>query len=136
MHKLNHSVSFGDCDPAGIVYYPNVYAWFDRTFHDWLRHFGGHAELSRKLGAVGIGVMETSARFRRPMHDGDVLSLTLSIEKWSRKSLQLAYEGRVGSMVAVTGTEVRGLFKRGDNGMVAAELDALREIMDGNEQRR
>lgn len=136
MHELDHPVSFGDCDPAGIVYYPNVYAWFDRTFHDWLRHIGSHAELCRKLGAVGIGVMETSARFRRPMRDGDVLSLTLSIEKWNRKCLQLAYEGRVGDLVAVTGTEVRGLFKRCDNGMVAAELDALREIVDGNEQRR
>ncbi|MCT7374622.1 acyl-CoA thioesterase [Chelativorans salis] len=134
-HSLDYSVSFGDCDPAGIVFYPNVYAWFDRTFHEWLWQFGGHEALCQRLEALGLGLMEASAQFRRPMRNGDLLSLTLSVEEWGRKTLQLAYEGRVGGQLAVVGTEVRGLFKLGDTGMVAAEIEALRGIVEANGQR-
>ncbi|MCX2721179.1 acyl-CoA thioesterase [Roseibium salinum] len=132
MHLLDYPVTFGDCDPAGIVFYPNVYAWFDRTFHDWLRRFGGHEALCRELGAVGLGLLEANARFRRPMRDGDIVSLTLSIESWGRKALHLSYEGRVGDNMTVAGTEVRGLFKPSGDGMVAGELDALRKLVEGD----
>ena len=127
-------IEWGDCDPAGIVFYPNNYAWFDRTFHDWLRRFGGHAVLCEKLAAVGIGLMEASARFHTPMRDGDVLTLTLSIREWERKCLHLAYEGRVGERLAVSGMEVRGLFKRNGAAMVAADMEALRNLVDGNDR--
>ena len=129
MHHLDCAVSFGDCDPAGIVFYPNVYRWFDRAFHDWLRGFGGHAALCGQFGAVGMGVMEASARFQRPLRDGDMLTVSLRVEEWGRKTLRLGYDVRVGEDTAVVGTEVRGLFKHGDKGMVAAELHALREVI-------
>ena len=35
-HSLSVGVSFGDCDPAGIVFYPNFFRWFDRCFHHFL----------------------------------------------------------------------------------------------------
>ena len=129
-HDLEYSVSFGDCDPAGIVFYPNVYAWFDRTFHDWLRQFGGHRALCDKLGATGLGLFEASARFHRPMRDGDRLSLQLTVKEWGRKSVHLAYEGRVAGDVTLVGSEVRGLFKSAGGAMVAAEIDVLRELVE------
>jgi 4-hydroxybenzoyl-CoA thioesterase len=135
-HSVDYSISFGDCDPAGIVFYPHVYAWFDRTFHDWLRRYGGHGAICETLGAIGLGLMEASAQFRRPMRDGDVLTLTLSVEEWGRKTLRLSYEGRVGGHVTVVGNELRALFKRTDNGMVAAEVEALRRMVEGDGQGR
>jgi 4-hydroxybenzoyl-CoA thioesterase len=27
------TVDWGDCDPAGIVFYPRYFAWFDRAAH-------------------------------------------------------------------------------------------------------
>lgn len=133
MHLLEYPVSFGDCDPAGIVFYPHVYAWFDRTFHDWLRRYGGHEEVCRKLSAQGLGLMEASARFRRPMRDGDILAITIAIEKWGRKTMHIAYEVCVDGQIAVAGTEVRGLFKRDGAAIVAADIEALRELVNGHE---
>jgi acyl-CoA thioesterase FadM len=78
--------------------------------------------------------MEASAKFRRPMRDGDVLSLTLAIEEWGRKTLRLSYEGRVDGHITVIGTEVRGLFKRSDMGIVAGEMTVLRSMVDGDGQ--
>ncbi|PDT38172.1 4-hydroxybenzoyl-CoA thioesterase [Rhizobium sp. M10] len=128
-HVLEYSVSFGDCDPAGIVFYPRTYAWFDRAFHDWLRNFGGHGKICQTLGAVGIGLLEAKAQFRRPMRDGDRLRIALSIEEWGRKTLRLGYEITVAGEVAAVGGELRGLFKPAGDAIVASEIEVLRQLL-------
>lgn len=133
-HSVSLRVSFGDCDPAGIAYYPNILGWLDRAFHDWLRRFGGHAALCRRLDAVGIGLMDVSARFLRPIADGDLLAVELTVEEWREKSLRLAYEIRCEGALMACGQETRGLFARGTAGMMAARLDPLRRILEGHEK--
>jgi 4-hydroxybenzoyl-CoA thioesterase len=125
VHTWSQPVTFGDCDPAGIVFYPNFLAWFDRTFHDWLRKFGGHAKICDALGAVGLGLMEVNAKFRAPLRDGDTLDLQLSIEAWDRKALRLSYVGAVNGKTAVLGLEARGLFKTAPTGIMAADMQHL-----------
>lgn len=134
-HRHNLRVSFGDCDPAGIVFYPNIFAWFDRSFHDWLRSFGGHAALCDRLDAMGIGLMDVSARFRRPMGDGDEITVSLTVDAWQDRSLTLAYEIHRAGVLAVAGRETRGLFVRSETGMIAAEIGDLRKIMEDNGDR-
>jgi 4-hydroxybenzoyl-CoA thioesterase len=132
VHKWSQPVTFGDCDPAGIVFYPNFFAWFDRTFHDWLRKFGGHAAICSSLGALGLGLMEVNAKFRAPLRDGDTLDLKLSIEAWDRKALRLTYEGDVNGKSAVVGSEVRGLFKTSLTGIMAADMQELRAYLESH----
>jgi 4-hydroxybenzoyl-CoA thioesterase len=130
VHTWSQPVTFGDCDPAGIVFYPNFFAWFDRTFHDWLRNFGGHARICRDLGAVGLGLMEVNAKFRAPLRDGDTLDIHLSIEAWDRKALRLSFEGQVKDKTAVLGSEARGLFKTAPTGIIAADMQDLRVYLE------
>ena len=130
VHVLEYAVSFGDCDPAGIVFYPRIYGWFDRAFHDWLRRFGGHGKICQTLSATGIGLMEASAQFRRPMRDGDRLRVALSIEEWGRKTFRLSYEITVEGTVMAVGSEVRGLFKASGDAIVAGEMGELRKLLD------
>lgn len=132
VHVLEYPVSFGDCDPAGIVFYPRIYAWFDRAFHDWLRTFGGHATICKTIGVVGIGLMEAKAQFRKPLRDGDLLRITVSIEEWGRKTLRLGYEITIDGALAVVGSETRGLFKPAGDAMVAGDIEALRKLLDQN----
>jgi 4-hydroxybenzoyl-CoA thioesterase len=132
VHRWSQPVTFGDCDPAGIVFYPNFFAWFDRTFHDWLRNFGGHAKICNALGAVGLGLMEVSAKFRAPLRDGDTLHLHLSVEAWDRKALRLSFEGQVNGKTAVLGSEVRGLFKTAPTGIMAADMQDLRAYLESH----
>ena len=133
-HRFSTRVSFGDCDPAGIVFYPNILAWLDRTFHDWLWAFGGHDALCEQLGALGIGLMDVSARFRRPAKNGDILTIDLAVEEWREKAVRLAYEVRSGEQLIATGCETRGLFARGETGMIAAKIAPLRNIIDCHEE--
>lgn len=130
---LTRDISFGDCDPAGIVFYPNVFRWMDAAFHSLLRRFGGHAALCERLGAVGLGLVDASAQFRHPMCDGDRLDVRIAIGEWSRRAFVCSYEGRVGGAPTFTGREVRCLFTPTDNGIVAADLSQLRALMDAQD---
>ncbi|MCR9121652.1 MAG: acyl-CoA thioesterase [Phyllobacteriaceae bacterium] len=130
IHRFPVRVSFGDCDPAGIAYYPNILSWLDRAFHDWLWGFSGHDALCHKLDAVGIGLMDVSAKFVRPIRNGDDLTVTLTIERWQAKALVLAYEIRAGDRLMATGRETRGLFAKAKAGMIAADMQTLRAILE------
>jgi 4-hydroxybenzoyl-CoA thioesterase len=129
VHRWSQPITFGDCDPAGIVFYPNYFAWFDRTFHDWLRQFGGHTNICTSLGSLGLGLMEVSAKFRAPCKDGDTLDLHLTIEAWDRKALRLSYEGQIAGRTAVIGQEVRGLFKTSPTGIMAGDMQELKAYL-------
>ena len=129
---LDVPVSFGHCDPAGIVFYPNYFRWFDRCFHSFLQaRAGGHKALCAALPARGIGLMDVGANFPSPAQEGDVIALDLSLDRWGNKSLRLGYEGRVDGRVVVQGHEVRGLFHDVDGRMRAGEMAPLRAALEG-----
>tara|TARA_R110000787_G_scaffold36875_7_gene93979 strand:- start:677 stop:1075 length:399 start_codon:yes stop_codon:yes gene_type:complete len=127
---LTYRISFGDCDPAGIAFYPNSFRWMDSAFHLMLHPLGGHAALCKKLGAVGLGLVNASAQFRHPMRDGDLLELQATIAEWSRRSLTLVYEGQVGKTRTFTGSETRCLFTQTETGIVASDLAQLRALLE------
>lgn len=129
---LIRDISFGDCDPAGIVFYPNVFRWMDAAFHELLRPHGGHATLCDTLGMVGLGLVDASVQFRHPMRDGDRLHLHVSVDSWSRRSLTARHEGRVNDRTTFVGQEVRCLFRHGDTGMTAADLAPFRALLEGD----
>ncbi|MCB1406262.1 MAG: acyl-CoA thioesterase [Rhodobacteraceae bacterium] len=126
LYHYAHRVSFGDCDPAGIAYYPNIFKWVDTTFHDFLRQFGGHRTLCAEFGATGMGLMEAQARFRSPLQDGDALDVRITALDWGHRSLTLSYQGHVGERLAFEATETRGIFVERDGRLTAAPMAALR----------
>lgn len=130
LHTTRFNVSFGDCDPAGIVYYPNMFRWVDATYHDFLRCFGGHKAICARLGAVGTGLMDVQAQFRTPLNDGDELAVNLVELDWQNKALTLRYQGKVGERLAYEATETRGMFiPREGGGIRAGEMAGLRDII-------
>ena len=130
---LEVSISFGHCDPAGIVFYPNYFRWFDRCFHTFLlQRAGGHRLLCEKLQAKGIGLMDLQANFTSPAMDGDLMALTLSIDEWRDKVLLLSYEGRIGDRVVVQGHEKRGLFQMRDGRLRAGKMAPLRALLEAD----
>ena len=133
---LNYDITFGDCDPAGIVFYPNTFRWMDAAFHNFLRPAGGHAKLCQKLHSVGIGLIDASAQFRFPMRDGDALEIRSYVSDWSPKTMTLAYERNVGDMLTFKGKEVRCLFMQTEQGIVTGELSELRGILEAMNERK
>lgn len=124
-------VSFGDCDPAGIVFYPNYFRWTDALFHLFLdTKAGGHARLCKDIGAVGLGLMSVEMSFRSPVAPGQTLSVRLDRLDWQNKALTLHYSGHVGGRSAYQATETRGVFILEDGRMRAGTTDVLRNRLD------
>lgn len=124
---LQVPISFGHCDPAGIVFYPNYYRWFDRCFHSYLKEtVGGHRAFCAELGAIGMGLMDTGATFPSPGQDGDDMALEMTLAEWGRKTLRLTYRGLVQDRCVVEGFEVRGLFLRADGRLRAGDMAPVR----------
>lgn len=118
-------VSFGDCDPAGIVFYPNYFRWTDALFHLFLdAKAGGHATLCSDIGAIGIGLMSVEMSFRSPVQPGQTLELRLEGLDWQDNALTLSYSGHVADKLAFRATETRGVFIR-QNGRMRADTTLL-----------
>ncbi len=88
-------VGWGDCDPAGIVYFPRFFEKFHEAMERW---FGDALEqpydgliLGRKLGLPSV---HTEADFRTPCRFGDALVVELRVARLGRTSLELAYRVR------------------------------------------
>lgn len=129
--SMDIQISFGHCDPAGIVFYPNYFRWFDRCFHTYLQKTaGGHRRLCNVLDAKGIGLMDVHANFVSPAMDGDMMTLDLSILDWGNKSLTLGYLGRIGTRAVLEGTELRSMFVMRDGRLRAGEMAPLRALLD------
>ena len=110
-HLRRIEVGWGDCDPAGIVFYPNFYRWFDACSHALLIARGiDHRDLHARFGIIGCGLIDTGARFTAPARYDDVLEATSHIAKLTSRTFTVEHVLRRGETQICTGHEVRGCF--------------------------
>jgi 4-hydroxybenzoyl-CoA thioesterase len=101
-------VKFGDCDPAGIVYYPNFYRWFDEGVHAAARACGWSWErTSSEFGWLGLPLAEAGASFRRPVGPGDRLVLETRLAALEERRLVFGHRIRRGDILICEGFERR-----------------------------
>lgn len=108
---INHyplHIEWGDCDAAGIVFYPRYFAWFDAaTFHLFARTGRSMRALWEKHGSVGTPLVDVSARFIIPSRWGDDLVCELGVSEWGQSSFTVQHRLLKGGKLAVEGTEKR-----------------------------
>ena len=122
-NEVEIQVSWGDCDAAGIIFYPNYFRWFDECTQALLRSVGvGQRSLRDEFGIVGTAAVDASARFTAPVSYGDVLRATSFVERWGTSSFTVYHRfDREAEVMAVEGREVRIWAKRGADGRLRAE---------------
>ncbi len=112
IHRL--TVHWGDCDPAGIVFFPNFNKWMDESS---LAFFAAcrlppWRELERSRGIVGTPLLEIHTRFYRPATYGDEIEIHTCVEHWAAKTFRHRHVIRRGDTVLNEGTEVRAFVIR------------------------
>lgn len=123
-------ISFGDCDPAGIVYYPNYFRWMDETFQAYLaERADGHKALCERLQSRGFGLMEATLAFRSPGVEGQTITYALTEIIWSARSFELTYRATDGDRLLLEGRERRGVFVDRDGRLAAGEVAPLRDLL-------
>lgn len=90
------AVEFGDCDPAGIAFYPNFFRWYDASARHFFTTCGvpPWRELEREHGIVGTPALEVTSRYHSPVTYGDLLTVATWIDEWRGKSFVLRHEIR------------------------------------------
>ena len=79
-HAIEHKVRWSEVDPAGIVFYPRFFEWFDLATEALFDSLGlPWVEIFPKYRVVGVPIVESGARFTSPVRYGD----HVRIRTWS-----------------------------------------------------
>lgn len=85
---LWRQIRFGECDPAGIVYYPRYVNMFHEITEDWWQ-WGLGIELNDMIKAgLGWPMVSLESDFRRPAYAGEFVRFELSIARIGKASLK------------------------------------------------
>jgi 4-hydroxybenzoyl-CoA thioesterase len=85
-------IPFGDCDPAGILYYPRYFDLFHRTMEAWFDGPVGvpYASFIRDHG-YGVPTVHAEADYLHPTAFGEIVTVALSVDGWGTSSIRFAY---------------------------------------------
>ena len=86
-------VEFGDCDPAGIVWFPNFFRWIDAASRNFFTQCGvpRWETTTRTLGVIGTPLVDTHSRFLKTASYGDTLAVHVTVKEWRDKSFVQTY---------------------------------------------
>ena len=94
-------IRFSDCDPAGIVFYPQYFVLLNGVVEDW---FDGPLGLGYQRTImqrrIGLPTVHLEAQFEQVSRFGDDVAFTVDVHRLGRRSftLDLACRGRVGEL--------------------------------------
>ena len=84
-------VRFSDCDPAGIVFFPNYLVMLNGVVEDWWQHLGLPWTDTIGKRRMGTPVAHLDSHFLAPSSYGDTLRFELRVAALGRSSLNLEH---------------------------------------------
>lgn len=108
-HTRQVEIEFGDCDPAGIVYFPNYFRMFDGSTAYLFEAALGMKKIAwiKRFGILGIPVIDTGAKFTKPSRFGDVVTITSTITEFKRSSFIVSHQLFNAGELAIEAHETR-----------------------------
>lgn len=107
-NTLRRRVEWGDCDPAGIVFNPQFFRWFDHGTAMLYEAAGWpKPEMLERFGALGCPLVETHAKFLAPCRHGDDVDITSEVAEVKNRSFDIRHTLSRQGTVCVEGFETR-----------------------------
>jgi 4-hydroxybenzoyl-CoA thioesterase len=107
-HTGKISVEWGDCDPAGIVWYPRYFEWFDAATTALFTAAGvSNGVMHKAYRIVGIPMVDTHAKFFIPSKFEDELIVESTVTEFRRSSFDVHHRMLKNGQLAVEGFETR-----------------------------
>ena len=102
-------IEWGDCDPAGIVFYPRYFEMFDHSTTLLIESMLGmrKRELYETYGFAGYPMVENRARFLKPTRFGDDVVIETRLAAVGRASFEVTHRLTLAGEAAVEGFEKR-----------------------------
>ena len=110
-------IEWGDCDPAGIIFYPRYFAMFDHSTTMLISAASGvsKAELLQTYEFDGHPLVDTQAKFLTPSRFGDDVIIQSAFARVGRSSFDIRHQIRRNGLVCVEALEVRAWVKRDEH---------------------
>lgn len=106
-------IEWGHCDPAGIVFNPRYFEFFDACTAGLFEAVGLPKPLLLKTyGLAGFPLVDVRASFRIASRCGDEILIESCIPSWGRTSFRVKHQVFKGSEVAVEALETRVMVAR------------------------
>jgi 4-hydroxybenzoyl-CoA thioesterase len=107
-------IEWGDCDPAGIIFYARYFDIFDVSTTMLLERALGMGKIKylEAYDFLGHPLVETRARFLLPTRYGDEVTIETAVTACGRSSFKLEHRLTHGGALAVEGSETRVWVKR------------------------
>jgi 4-hydroxybenzoyl-CoA thioesterase len=103
-------VQWGDCDPAGIVFYPRYFEWMDASTILLFEKATGLTKIKmlEKYGGAGLALLEARAVFKAASQYGDDIRIETRITEFRRTVFMVQHRiTRADGALAVEGFETR-----------------------------
>ena len=107
-NTLSRIVEWGDCDPAGIVFNPQFFRWFDHGTTMLYEAAGWpKQQMLARFKAAGCPLVETRATFRAPCRFGEEVIIVTDIAEVKTRSFVIRHTLSKEGTVCVEGLETR-----------------------------
>jgi 4-hydroxybenzoyl-CoA thioesterase len=123
------SVRFGDCDPAGLVYYPVIFHYFHVAMEEFFAaRCGMSYERLMRERRIGFPVVNAQTEFSAPILYGDEIEIGVFVSRVGASSAAFEYSARRASdqLLCARSAQVH----------VAMSLDARRAVPVPEDLRR
>lgn len=109
VNRRDVEIEWGDCDAAGIVFYPRYFAMFDASTAYLLEKAIGMKKIAwtKHFGIVGIPMVDTGAKFIIPSRYGDVITIESRATAIRRSSFDVEHRVFKGEALAIEARETR-----------------------------
>ena len=103
-----YRVDWGHCDPAGIIFNPNYFAWMDAGCHNLFKAAGvPFKEMMDTSSFIGCPLIKNEAKFTKPAYYDDVITLSSQVESFGSKSFRLRHRFTRSDDELAIGHEIR-----------------------------
>jgi 4-hydroxybenzoyl-CoA thioesterase len=112
VNRRTQRIEWGDCDPAGIVFYPRYFAMFDASTHFLFEAAGlRKPDLLREFAIIGYPMVDTRAKFLIASRFGDDIVIETRIAAFRNSSFDVEHKAFKpspdGEILAIEAFETR-----------------------------
>lgn len=90
MHKFKKTISFYDCDPAGILFFGRIFEICHSAYEDLIRSFNLKSDYWNSA-EYAVPIIHTEGEYLLPLRPGDIITVEVLVSQLKESSFELHY---------------------------------------------
>lgn len=101
MFTIKRKINFHECDPAGILFYANLFSISHSVYEEMINSFNLKTNYWSNDEFI-VPIIKTDGAYFKPLKAGEIVSINLTVTLRKENSFELTYEwiDRAGELAA------------------------------------